>query len=135
MRVVSVQVPRPEASNLRLQRALRGCSASFLADVANAASLVWQVPRSRAQIWSSDVGELLQLYDEQSFRQLADSFCRMDAYHPVRVTPFNIVVARMLAGKILSVINCGRSEYEHCFRCIVLKSAVQQVLSRFSSEW
>ena len=131
---MSVQVPRPEASNLRLQRALRACSLAFLADVANRASLAWEVPRSRTQIWSSDVRELLQLYDEQSFRELADSFVHLNTYFPVRVTGFTLIVARMLAGKILRVINCGRPEYEHCFRCIVLKSAVQQVLSRCPSE-
>ena len=131
---MSVQVPRPEASNLRLQRALRGCSLSFLADVATGVSLAWEVPRSRTQIWSSDVRELLQLYDEQSSRKLMESFVHLDTYFPVRVTGFAFIEAQMLADKILSVINCGRPEYEHCFRCIVLKSAVQQVLSRWPPE-
>ena len=119
-----------EPSNLRVQRALRECSSCFLAGVVDGASLVWEVPRSRSQIWSSYVRELLQLYDEQSFRELSESFMCLNSFFPTRVSGFDQIVAQMLARRVLNATNSGRPEYEQCFRCIVLKSTVQQVLSR-----
>ena len=119
-----------EPSSLRLQHALRECSFCFLSDVANGASLVWVVPRSRNPFISSDFRELSELYDDISFREVRESLFDLNSFSAARVSGFDQKVAQMLAGKILDVINCGRLEYEHGFRCIVLQSTLQQVLSK-----
>ena len=119
-----------EPSNLRVERALRECSSRFLAGVVDGRTMVWEVPRSRSPIWSPYVRELVELYDEHSYRELRDSFMRLNSYFPARVSSFDRIVAQILARGVLNVTNSGRPEYEQCFRCIVLKSTVQQVLSR-----
>ena len=128
---VSAEVPRLESSNLRLQRALRACSSCFLESAHDGASLVWQVPRARTQMWSPDIRELLQFYDEQSYRVLEHSFLDLGQ----EITSFldfefDETVSRRLASEILNVTNSERPEYEQCFRCIVLQSTVEQVLIR-----
>ena len=128
---LSGQVPRLEPSTLRLQRALRSCSTCFLESAQVGASLAWEVPRARSQMWSPDVGQLLQFYDEDSFRWLKHSFQHLASATPSRLDfGFDENVSRMLATQILQVANSGRAEYEECFRCIVLQSTVEQVLFR-----
>ena len=127
---LSGEVPRLESSSFRLQKALRACSSCFLEAAQDGASLAWEVPRARSQMWSSDVLQLLHFYDEHSSRVLAHCFLELASYTSGRVHGFDQTVSRMLASKILNVTNSGRPEYEQCFRCIVLQSTVEQVLFR-----
>ena len=128
---LSGEVPRLEPSTLRLQRALRSCSTCFLESAQVGASLAWEVPRARSEMWSSDVRQLLQFYDEDSFGWLKHCFQHLASDSTSRLDfGFDENVSRMLATQILQVANSGRGEYEECFRCIVLQSAVQQLLFR-----
>ena len=127
----SGQVPRFEPSTLRLQRALRSCSTCFLESAQVGASLAWEVPRARSEMWSLDVRQLLQFYDEDSFRWLKHRFEHLVSDSTSRWEfVFDEDVSRTLATQILQVANSGRAEYEECFRCIVLQSTVEQVLFR-----
>ena len=128
---LSGEVPRLEPANLRLQHALRACSTCFLEAAQDGASLAWEVPRARSQMWSSDARELLQFYDQDSFGALEHSFLHLASYTSSCLDfGFDQTVSRMLASEILKVTNSGRPEYEQCFRCIVLQSTVEQVLLR-----